>query len=90
MQALCKRNYEEARQIVEEQCRDRDHVTQFVCTEDTRQGYIEESFEYRYHREPRAGFSLLFYAVLYDQVDMVELLIKHGTGTLIFGTNKKL
>ena len=83
IQALCKRNYEEARQIVEEQCRDRDHVTQFVCTEDTREGYIEESFEYRYHREPRAGFSLLFYAVLYDQVDMVKLLIEHGAGMFL-------
>ena len=80
LQALYDRRFEEALQITREQCLDKDHVTEFLNLTDTEEGYLEECFEYRYHPQGRKGTSLLFYAVLYDQVEMVKLLVENGAG----------
>lgn len=37
-------------------------------------------FEYRYRKQPREGFTLLHYAVLYNQVEVMKVLIQHGAG----------
>ena len=52
----------------------------FVNAQDKRDGHIDGRFEYRYHPQPRKGYTLLHYAMLYNQVAMVEVLIAHGTG----------
>ena len=80
IQALHEKQYQKALEITEEQCQDKDSASEFIKATDRREGFIDECFEYRYHEQSREGFSLLLYAVLYDQVGMMTVLIQHGAG----------
>ena len=51
-----------------------------MVAQDARDGHIDGRFEYRYHPQPRRGYTLLHYAMLYDHVDMIRMLILHGAG----------
>ena len=62
------------------ECQDEEKVSKFVNYCDTSTETLDATFEYRYHKQSCEGFTLLFYAVIYDQVDMMKLLIKHGAG----------
>ena len=73
---LEKKKYEEALHIVEESCND----PILIKARDERLGFVERSFQYRYHRIKRTGFTLLHYAVLYKRVDMIRILIQNGAG----------
>ena len=44
--------------------------------------YIDCRFQYRYRLQPREGFTLLHYAMLYNHVNMMKELIQNGAGML--------
>jgi hypothetical protein len=62
-------------QITRNHCKQKD----FVCSLDERD-VISSKFEYRYGGICTKGWTLLHYALAYNQVEMMELLIHQGAG----------
>ncbi len=65
----------------------RKNVDKLVDAEDTRDGRVEERFQYKYRRFKRKGLTLLHYAAFYDHANMVELLLQHNAGKLVIVGN---
>ena len=77
VQALEAGKRDDALRLTEKNCGD----INFVNSVAQRDGNIDiERFEYRYHKQPREGATLLHYAVLYNHVKMIKILIQHNAG----------
>ena len=77
MQALEENNREKALEIA------KNNVGKLVDEEDTRDGRVEERFQYKYRRFRRKGLTLLHYAAFYDHANIVQLLLQHNAGKLL-------
>lgn len=55
------------------------HVDQLVHTKDVCEGNVEGK-EYKYRPFLRKGLTLLHYAAMYDNEEMVKILLENGAG----------
>ena len=78
VKALKNKRADEALQIIQENC-----SKGLVTAQQRRTGYIDDCFEYRYHPQPQIGYTLLHYAVLYNQVEIIKLLIANDASEFI-------
>lgn len=51
-----------------------------MCISDDSTGCLESCYEYRYRGIFKKGYTLLHYAMIYGQAEMVNVLMKNGAG----------
>ena len=60
-------------EIIKENCKKDEG---FVNTQDSRKSELDSRFQYRYRKQPRTGYTLLHYAVIYNCGKIIEELLK--------------
>lgn len=55
----------------------------FVCFQDTSDTNLENCYEYRYRGISKKNFTLLHYAAVYGQEEMIKVLMKNGASKII-------
>ena len=78
--ALEEREFERALHITKENSKEKED---FVRFSDDSTGCLESCYEYRYRGIFRKGFTLLHYAMVYGQDEMVKVLMENETGKQI-------
>lgn len=66
---------DDAEKIIKENCK---KDKKFVDTQDSRESELDRRFQYKYRKHVRTGYTLLHYAVIYNNKKIIEVLLEHN------------